>query len=78
MAILLFVNLKGGVAKTAIDCPPNFPSQVRVWLSVGTGCIVPSVSDRLSVRGSRSLLDRIRTQGSSSWTRPSTSTSCSC
>ena len=48
---------------TVIDCPPSFAIQVRVWLSVGTGCIVPSVPDRLSVRGSMYLLDRIRTQG---------------
>jgi chromosome partitioning protein len=44
---------------TIIDCPPSLALQVKVFLSVADGFIVPSVPDRLSVRGSLYLLDRI-------------------
>jgi chromosome partitioning protein len=44
---------------TIIDCPPSLTLQVKVFLSVADGYIVPSVPDRLSVRGSFYLLDRI-------------------
>jgi chromosome partitioning protein len=48
---------------TIIDCPPSLTLQVKVFLSVGDGFIVPSVPDRLSVRGSFYLLDRIAKLG---------------
>jgi chromosome partitioning protein len=44
---------------TIVDCPPSIVLQVRVFLTVADGLIVPSVPDRLSVRGSLHLLDRI-------------------
>jgi chromosome partitioning protein len=48
---------------TIIDCPPSLSLQVKVFLSVADGFIVPSVPDRLSVRGSLYLLDRIAKLG---------------
>jgi chromosome partitioning protein len=48
---------------TIIDCPPSLSLQVKVFLSVADGFIVPSVPDRLSVRGSIYLLDRITKLG---------------
>jgi chromosome partitioning protein len=44
---------------TIVDCPPSIALQVKVFLTVADGLIVPSVPDRLSVRGSLHLLDRI-------------------
>jgi chromosome partitioning protein len=43
-----------------IDCPPSIPIQVRVCLSLGDSYVLPTVPDRLSVRGSLWLLDRLR------------------
>jgi chromosome partitioning protein len=48
---------------TLIDCPPSIALQVRFLLSVADSYIVPSIPDRLSVRGSLFLLDRIRSHG---------------
>jgi chromosome partitioning protein len=48
---------------TIIECPPSLSLQVKVFLSVADGFIVPSVPDRLSVRGSLYLLDRIAKLG---------------
>jgi chromosome partitioning protein len=48
---------------TIVDCPPSLSLQVRVLLSVADGFIVPSVPDRLSVRGSLYLLDRVAKLG---------------
>jgi chromosome partitioning protein len=48
---------------TIIDCPPSLSLQVKVFLSVADGFIVPSVPDRLSVRGSLYLLNRIAKLG---------------
>jgi chromosome partitioning protein len=48
---------------TLVDCPPSFPFQVRVFLSVADRFIVPSIPDRLSVRGSLYLMDRVKSQG---------------
>lgn len=48
---------------TVIDCPPSLALQVRVLLSVADGYIVPCIPDRLSVRGSECLLDRLRSHG---------------
>lgn len=48
---------------TIVDCPPSIALQVRTLLSVGDCFIVPAIPDRLSVRGSLYLLDRIRRMG---------------
>jgi chromosome partitioning protein len=48
-----------------IDCPPSLALQVRAFLSVAEGFIVPAVPDRLSVRGSLYLLERIPKSGHS-------------
>ncbi len=45
---------------TIIDCPPSIPLQVRFLLNCADTFIVPSVPDRLSVRGSLYLLERLR------------------
>ncbi len=43
-----------------VDCPPSLAIQVREFFTIGDGFIIPSVPDRLSVRGSAWLLDRMR------------------
>ena len=48
---------------TVIDCPPSIAIQVKTFLSVADSFVVPSIPDRLSVRGSLYLLDRIRRMG---------------
>jgi chromosome partitioning protein len=48
---------------TIVDCPPSIALQVRVFLTVADAYIVPAIPDRLSVRGSLWLLDRIRRLG---------------
>ena len=48
---------------TIIDCPPSVAIQVRIFLTIATGYVLPTVPDRLSVRGSLYLLDRIRRAG---------------
>jgi chromosome partitioning protein len=48
---------------TIVDCPPSIAIQVKTFLAVGDSFIVPSIPDRLSVRGSFYLLDRIRRMG---------------
>jgi len=48
---------------TVIDCPPSIAIQVRFLLSVADSFIVPSIPDRLSVRGSLYLADRIKSYG---------------
>jgi chromosome partitioning protein len=48
---------------TIIDCPPSLAIQVRFLLSVADSFIVPTIPDRLSVRGSLFLLDRIKSHG---------------
>lgn len=48
---------------TIVDCPPSIPQQVRVFLTVADAYIVPAIPDRLSVRGSLWLQDRIRRMG---------------
>lgn len=55
--------LKNSFDFTIVDCPPSIPVQVRMMLTVGDGYIVPCVPDRLSVRGSLWLEDRIRRLG---------------
>ncbi len=49
---------------TIVDCPPSVALQAKVFLSVGDCIIVPAIPDRLSVRGSLYLLDRIEKSGS--------------
>jgi chromosome partitioning protein len=48
---------------TVIDCPPSISLQVKVFLTVADAFVLPSIPDRLSVRGSLWLLDRIRRMG---------------
>lgn len=46
-----------------IDCPPSFALQVLFLLGCADYFIVPSIPDRLSVRGSIYLMDRIKLRG---------------
>ena len=55
--------LKANYDFTIVDCPPSIALQVKVFLSVADAFIVPAIPDRLSVRGSLYLLDRIRRIG---------------
>lgn len=55
--------LKSNYDFTIVDCPPSIAVQVRTLMSVGDCFIVPAIPDRLSVRGSLHLLDRIRRMG---------------
>lgn len=48
---------------TIIDCPPSIALQVKVFLTVADAYVLPAIPDRLSVRGSLWLLDRIRRLG---------------
>ena len=45
---------------TIVDCPPSIPNPVRLFLAIGDGYIVPSVPDRLSVRGATYFLERLQ------------------
>ncbi|UCE03136.1 MAG: AAA family ATPase [Candidatus Latescibacterota bacterium] len=49
---------------TIIDCPPSIALQVQALLHVADAYIVPSIPDRLSLRGSAHLVERIRRTGS--------------
>jgi chromosome partitioning protein len=55
--------LRANYDYTLIDCPPSLTIQVKILLGVADCFIVPCIPDRLSVRGSRFLLDRIRRRG---------------
>lgn len=55
--------LKSNYDFTIVDCPPSIAIQVQTLMSVGDCFIVPAIPDRLSVRGSLHLLDRIRRMG---------------
>lgn len=55
--------LKSNYDFTIVDCPPSIPLQVRIFLTVADGYVVPAIPDRLSVRGSLWLQDRIRRLG---------------
>jgi chromosome partitioning protein len=48
---------------TIIDSPPSLALQVRFLLPVADSYIVPTIPDRLSVRGALFLLDAIRRHG---------------
>src|SRR5215469_11898135 len=60
---LMRMWLQANADFTIIDCPPSMALQVKFFLKVAYGYIVPSVPDRLSVRGSLFLLDRIEKMG---------------
>lgn len=55
--------LNQNYAFTIIDCPPSIAVQVRFLLGVGDYFIVPSIPDRLSVRGSVYLMERLKSAG---------------
>lgn len=46
-----------------VDCPPSLAPQVRFVLTIADAFIVPTVPDRLSVRGSKYLISRLATLG---------------
>lgn len=46
-----------------IDCPPSISLQVKVLLGVSDSYIIPSIPDKLSVRGCFNLIDRISRTG---------------
>ncbi len=48
---------------TLIDCPPTFVIQILFFLGCADYFIIPSIPDRLSVRGSLYLLERLRLRG---------------
>ena len=43
-----------------VDCPPSMALQVRQFLASGDAFMIPCIPDRLSVRGSLWLLERLR------------------
>jgi chromosome partitioning protein len=45
---------------TIIDCPPSLPLQVQMLVKVADAYVVPSIPDKLSVRGAVLLGDRLR------------------
>lgn len=55
--------LKSHYDYVLVDCPPAIAWQVRFFLLVSDGYLVPSIPDRLSVRGARYLTRRIRNIG---------------
>jgi chromosome partitioning protein len=55
--------LESNYGFTVVDCPPSIALQVKVFLTVADAFVLPSIPDRLSVRGSLWLLDRIRRMG---------------
>lgn len=46
-----------------VDCPPSLAPQVRFILTIADAFIIPTVPDRLSVRGSKYLMSRLATLG---------------
>jgi len=55
--------IQGNFDYAIIDCPPSIAMQVRFLFPVADSYVVPCVPDRLSVRGSQFLADRIRSYG---------------
>jgi chromosome partitioning protein len=51
--------LRSNYDYTIVDCPPSIALQVKAFLSTADAFIVPTIPDRLSVRGATILLDRI-------------------
>jgi chromosome partitioning protein len=52
--------LRANYDYTIIDCPPSLALQVQMLVKVADAYIVPSVPDKLSVRGTHYLVDRLR------------------
>lgn len=48
---------------TIIDCPPSFAIQVQFILGFADFFIIPTIPDKLSVRGSLYLMKRLRNRG---------------
>lgn len=48
---------------TIVDCPPSIAVQVRLLLGIADHYVIPCIPDRLSVRGSLYLIDRLRRLG---------------
>ncbi|MDX9753840.1 MAG: ParA family protein [bacterium] len=48
---------------TLVDCPPSFALQVQFLLGSADALIIPSIPDRLSIRGSLYLLNRMKKRG---------------
>lgn len=46
-----------------VDCPPSLTLHVRFFLNIADGYVTPCIPDRLSVRGTRYLLERIAKHG---------------
>ncbi|WP_345324877.1 ParA family protein [Novipirellula rosea] len=46
-----------------VDCPPSVAMQVKMFMRIADGYIIPSVPDQLSVRGSENLVKRISSYG---------------
>jgi len=46
-----------------IDCPPSVAIQVKQMLILTDGIVIPSVPDRLSVRGAQFLINRLQKAG---------------
>ncbi|WP_442505625.1 ParA family protein [Novipirellula sp. SH528] len=46
-----------------VDCPPSIAMQVKMFLRIADGYVIPSVPDQLSVRGSENLVKRLSTYG---------------
>ncbi|TWU36512.1 MinD/ParA/CobQ/CobA-like protein [Novipirellula aureliae] len=42
-----------------VDCPPSIAMQVKMFLRIADGYIIPSIPDQLSVRGSANLVNRL-------------------
>jgi len=55
--------LIGSYDHVIVDCPPSIAMQVKVLLPIADAFVIPSVPDRLSIRGCISLIDRVRRTG---------------
>jgi chromosome partitioning protein len=60
---LLRTWLAGSFDYTIVDCPPGVPLQVRALMNVSDAFIVPCIPDRLSLRGSYHLMERVAKMG---------------
>ncbi len=45
---------------TIIDCPPSLPMQIQLLVKTADAYVVPCIPDKLSVRGSHYLVERLR------------------
>ncbi|MCO8124079.1 ParA family protein [Stieleria sp. TO1_6] len=46
-----------------VDCPPSVAMQVRLFMKVADGYVIPSIPDQLSMRGTHNLVQRISKYG---------------